>query len=73
MASVVKIEEAAGLAAERDEYLNNDDVVDLVNDDRHVGSDAHDDNLENYDDHDARDYDVTPSNPLLPQSMLASG
>ena len=70
MAGFVKIEEAAGLAAERDEYLDNDDVVDLINDDRHVGSDAHDDKL---DDHDARDYDVTPSNPLLPQSMLASG
>ena len=35
--------------------------------------DTHDDNLENYDDHDACYYDVTPSNPLLPQSMLASG
>ena len=53
--------------------LNNDDLDDLVNDDHHDGSGAHDDNLENYDDHDARDYDVTPSNPLLPQSMLASG
>ena len=31
------------------------------------------DNLEDYDDHDAREYEVTPSNPLLPQSMLASG
>ena len=50
--------------------LNNDDLDDLVNDDHHDGSDTHDDYL---DDHDARDYDVTPSNPLLPQSMLASG
>ena len=50
--------------------LNNDDLDDLVNDDHHDGSDTHDDKL---DDHDARDYDVTPSNPLLPQSMLASG
>ena len=70
MAGFVKIEEAAGLAAERDEYLNNDDLDDLVNDDHHDGSDTHDDKL---DDHDARDYVVTPSNPLLPQSMLASG
>ena len=70
MAGFVKIEEAAGLAAERDEYLENDDLDDLVNDDHHDGSDTHDDYL---DDHDARDYDVTPSNPLLPQSMLASG
>ena len=53
--------------------LNNDDLDDLVNDDHHDGSDAHDDNLENYDDQDAREYEVTPSNPLLPQSMLASG
>ena len=44
MAGFVKIEEAAGLAAERDEYLNNDDLDDLVNDDHHDGSDAHDDN-----------------------------
>ena len=73
MAGFVKIEEAAGLAAERDEYLENDDLDDLVNDDHHDGSDAHDDNLEDYDDHDAREYEVTPSNPLLPQSMLASG
>ena len=50
--------------------LNNDDLDDLVNDDHHDGSDAQDDKL---DDHDALDYDVTPSNPLLPQSMLASG
>ena len=70
MASFVKIEEAAGLAAERDEYLNNDDLDDLVEGDHHDGRDTHDDKL---DDHDARDYDVTPSNPLLPQSMLASG
>ena len=68
MAGFVKIEEAAGLAAERDEYLNNDDLDDL--DDHHDGSDTHDDKL---DDHDARDYVVTPSSPLLPQSMLASG
>ena len=55
MAGFVKIEEAAGLAAERDEYLENDDLDDLVNDDHHDGSDAHDDNLEDYDDHDARE------------------
>ena len=73
MAGVVKIEEAAGLSAERDEYLNNDNLNDLVNYDDHDGSDTYDDNLENYDDQDARDYDVTPLNPLLPQSMLASG
>ena len=53
--------------------LNNDDLDDLVNDDHHDGSDIRGNNLENYDDHDALDYDVTPSNPLLPQSMLASG
>ena len=70
MAGFVKIEEAAGLTAERDEYLDNDDLDYLVNDDDHDGSDTHDDKL---DDQDPRDYDVTPSNPLLPQSMLASG
>ena len=70
MASFVKIEEAAGLAAERDEYLNNDDLDDLENYDHHDGSDAHHDKLN---DQDACDYEVTPSNPLLPQSMLASG
>ena len=35
MAGFVKIEEAAGLAAERDEYLNIDDVDHLVKDDDH--------------------------------------
>ena len=44
MAGFVKKEEAAGLAAERDEYLDNDDLDDLTNDDHHDGSDAHDDN-----------------------------
>ena len=50
--------------------LNNDDLDDLVNDDHHDVSDTHDGKLN---DHDPRDYVVTPSNPLPPQSMLASG